>query len=366
MYSQIIIIPAYEPDQRLIRYVDQLLYAGFEKLIIVDDGSSTECQEIFRQIQVKNMEGGKVTLLHHPKNRGKGAALKTGILHGQRIYGKGKAYITVDSDGQHLVKDVIAVAKEMQAAPDALVLGCRDFSGRDVPWRSRFGNRITSKFFYLMNGKKVPDTQTGLRGIPDNLVDLALSEEGTRYEYEMDFLSDAVDQARLVFVPIQTVYEDGNQCSHFHPIRDSIRIYGRFLRFLVASLSGSATDLLLFALILASIGSGNAEIIEATVLARICSGIVNFEMNRHISFRSRGEAKSEMLRYGVLFVTQMAASAAAVTLLSQAIPSIVAKILIDVTLFFLSYMIQKKWVFGKQSKEKPYIFHKSLHREELI
>ena len=192
MYSQIIIIPAYEPDQRLIRYVDQLLHAGFEKLIIVDDGSSTECQEIFRQIQVKNMEGGKVTLLHHPKNRGKGAALKTGILHGQRIYGKGNTYITVDSDGQHLVKDVIAVAKEMQAAPDALVLGCRDFSGRDVPWRSRFGNRITSKFFYLMNGKKVPDTQTGLRGIPENLVDLALSEEGTRYEYEMDFLSDGV------------------------------------------------------------------------------------------------------------------------------------------------------------------------------
>jgi len=65
-------------------------------------------------------------------------------------------------------------------------------------------------------------------------LELALSEEGSRYEYEMNYLMDAVHFAPVKYVPIETVYEDDNRASHFRPVVDSCRIYSRFLRFLEA------------------------------------------------------------------------------------------------------------------------------------
>ena len=84
---------------------------------------------------------------------------------------------------------------------------------------------ITSTLFKFGTGIACSDTQTGLRGIPPRLVPLALSTEGDRYEYEMNFLVEAVKTAPLVMIPIETVYENGNAGSHFRPVRDSLLIY---------------------------------------------------------------------------------------------------------------------------------------------
>ena len=109
--------------------------------------------------------------------------------------------------------------------PDHLVLGVRDFDREDVPPRSSMGNRITSAFFKLCTGVACSDTQTGLRGIPSSLIPLALSTKGDRYDYEMNFLMAAVKKVPLVMIPIETVYMNGNEQSHFHPVRDSFLIY---------------------------------------------------------------------------------------------------------------------------------------------
>ena len=99
------------------------------------------------------------------------------------------------------------------------------FDKEDVPPRSSMGNRITSAFFKLCTGVACSDTQTGLRGIPSSLIPLALSTKGDRYDYEMNFLMAAVKKVPLVMIPIETVYMNGNEQSHFHPVRDSFLIY---------------------------------------------------------------------------------------------------------------------------------------------
>lgn len=165
----------------------------------------------------------------------------------------------------------------------------------------------------------------------------------------MNFLSDASCVAKLVEVPIETVYENDNSDSHFRPIRDSLRVYGRPLRFALASLTGACVDYLLFILLTLALSLPQSEEIWfATVIARIFSGAVNFFMNKHFSFKSRQPAGNEAVRYFLLFVVQMCASAAFVSLLSLIMPKVVAKIVIDSILFVFSYAIQKKWVFRKE------------------
>ncbi len=359
MRSEIgIIIPALEPEYRLLDFVIDLQAEQFSRIVIVDDGSGIQYQNIFEQAEVL---GCKV--VHHPKNLGKGAALRTGIRTVEAEFGIGTGIITADADGQHSPEDIARMAIEMEHHPDALILGSRNFDGEDVPARSKIGNKITSKFFGLITGKPCTDTQTGLRGIPANLVDLALSEDGDRYEYEMNFLMDAADRVELVELPIRTIYEDGNAVSHFRPVRDSVRIYARVLRFLASSLAGFAVDYSLFALLLVvlpwlgmQLGLGQAaagivaglelKILLATAIARTVSGIVNFTLNKKFAFKSKGDTAKEFFRYGILFVFQMAASACFTSVIAMVLPAMMAKILVDLALFFANFVVQRRWVFA--------------------
>lgn len=349
MRKEVILIPTLNPEEKLIDLVNALFTKGFDRIIVIDDGSNNDIAEpIFTWITQLNF-----IVEHHGHNMGKGAAIKTGILSGMRHFGEGVNFITVDGDGQHRPEDVVKVADAMEKCPGKLILGTREFKGKNVPWRSRWGNRITSFCFRMVNGVSCPDTQTGLRGIPSNLVELALSESGNRYEYEMNFLSDAVEQVKLQFVPIETVYEDDNRGSHFRPLQDSLLIYGRPLRFLASSLCGAFTDFVLFYLIMRLVTFSHVEaVLAATVFSRIVSGIVNFQLNRHISFESQEPAANEAVRYGMLFVVQMLLSGSLVAIVSLVLPTMLTKVIVDIGLFFFSYVVQKKWVFRKGGRNE--------------
>lgn len=369
--NQVIIIPALNPDEKMLRLVRDLRAYGFERIITVDDGSEAAYRQLFEAAHTLGC-----VVIRHEQNRGKGAALRTAMRTSQQLYGE-VSFITVDADGQHLPEDILRVAEAMELHPASLVLGTRDFSGDHVPKKSLLGNRITAKVFRLTTGIDCPDTQTGLRGIPSCLTDLACETTGNRYEYEMNFLMDASQRVPFVSVPITTVYEDGNKCSHFRPVRDSILVYKRPLRFVASSLTGAVCDVLLFALLLyfftgrwnVSAGQtlpgggivtqgaagvsglrqyvyGAHVILFATIAARIGSGIVNFLMNKYWSFESRASGRKELLRYGILFAAQMFASAGLAMLLSLIIPSVAGKMIADTSLFFISYVIQQRWVFS--------------------
>ena len=107
MQQAIIIIPAYQPNDSLLRLVRNLRAVGF-RVIAVDDGSGPDYAHLFSEAE---QEG--CVIARHPKNMGKGAALKTGVREAIRRYGPGNAYITADADGQHLPEDILKIAVEM-------------------------------------------------------------------------------------------------------------------------------------------------------------------------------------------------------------------------------------------------------------
>lgn len=340
-----ILIPSLDPDDALVALVSALQQRGADRIVVIDDGSTSQAQ--FDRCAARGC-----VVVHHPRNLGKGAAIRTGLRAARQHFPDLAGVVTADGDGQHAVEDIVRVAQEVLHCPDSITLGTRDFSAPGIPARSRFGNRFTSLFFRLSAGVACPDTQTGLRGIPASLFDFALSIPGSRYEYEMNVLFTAAQQCiPLHFIPIQTIYEDGNRSSHFRPIRDSARIYAMPLRFTAASLSSFVIDILLFALFsrLFAVRTARA-IFLATAAARVCSGVVNFTLNRSWSFGNKEDDwKAQGIRYLILFVCQMCASSGLVYLLAfLPLPLTFIKVVVDTGLFCVSYFIQRNWVFRKK------------------
>ena len=217
-----IVIPSLSPGKELTDYTKELIKYNFNKIIIINDGSSFEYDHIFNSLK----ELKEVTVLKHDVNKGKGAALKTAFNY-IKTNGKDiKGILTVDSDGQHLPEDCVRIAEEMLKGERGLYLGCRDFNDSNVPWKSRTGNRMTSFFFKLLYKQVLNDTQTGLRGFLVDDLDLMINTEGERYEYEMEQLIKAcLNNLKLICIPIQTVYFNNNESSHLRPLQDGLKIY---------------------------------------------------------------------------------------------------------------------------------------------
>ncbi len=291
----------------------------------------------------------------HAENMGKGRALKTAFACILENFPEVPGAVTADSDGQHTPESIIRVMNRMKQAPDALVLGVRQFEGDGIPWKSRFGNSLTEKVFAYTAGVHVSDTQTGLRGIPRSFMKKLLDVKGDRFEFETRMLLEAAGTVPIVEVSIETIYDsEENHQTHFKPIRDSLRIYrifaGRFLRFLFSSLSSSVLDLILFSLFCMVFKKNHPELYVgiATVAARIFSAAYNYAINYRLVFRSRENVALSGLKYLVLAILQMFCSAALVTMLVMllpALPEVLPKIVVDTVLFFISYKIQQKLVF---------------------
>ena len=234
----------------LIEYINKLISEGFDKLIIVNDGSAAECEPVFDQ--VKSIP--QCTLLVHPENRGKGRALKTAFRYflENTEYESYYGVVTADADGQHSPKDTRAVADAIAAGgrKNNFVLGCRDFDSENVPFKSKKGNKITRAVMHLLFSKRITDTQTGLRGLNRKFIRECLKLGGERFEYEINMLIVGMRTQNIVEVPIETIYFNQNRASSFKAVKDSVRIYSvilaSFFKFLFSSLSSAIIDILLF------------------------------------------------------------------------------------------------------------------------
>jgi glycosyltransferase involved in cell wall biosynthesis len=346
-----IIIPAYNPDEELTRLVDDIISAQFSRVIIVNDGSNEECTGIFREL-----EGiSQCVVLHHNVNQGKGKALKTAFSYFNKHYADSTGLITIDADGQHTVKDMKKVADQLKERPASLILGSRNFSEENIPFRSRFGNNLTRKVVKFTCGIDVTDTQTGLRGIPAVVVADFLEVEGDRYEFEMNMLLECKkENIKIEEVKIETIYIEENKSSHFNPIKDSIKIYSVFLKFIASSMASFVVDIVLFALFSFMLKEvmPDSFIIASTVLARILSSVINFIMNRNMVFKSNSSIS--IVKYYALSIAQMGVSALGVHYLYSFFNSgeVGIKIIVDSLLFLISFIIQREWVFKDDYKRR--------------
>ena len=238
-----IIIPAYEPDERLIGLLEDIQKADVSPVIIVDDGSGEKYKELFLKAkQIIEPMGGSV--LTHEENKGKGRALKTAFSYVLENYQSAVGVVTADSDGQHTIECILNVSRALVEHPKELILGVRNFDEEGIPWKSEFGNKLTMTVLRYVSGLKVSDTQTGLRGIPKDFLNDLLEVKGERFEYEMRMLLETVDKIPIHEVKIKTIYDSvENHQTHFNPIVDSIKIYKvlgyKFLMYIFASLSSS-------------------------------------------------------------------------------------------------------------------------------
>ena len=337
-----VLIPVWQPDQRLTNLVSELLPFGFGAIIIVNDGSDSSYDEVFENL------GGHAHVIRHAANLGKGRALKTGLDYFQRRFPEYAGIVTADADGQHRPADIVNTAEQLRGDQSRMVLGSRRFK-HGVPLRSRMGNLVTSQIFAMLTGRSLADTQSGLRGIPTMLVPALLALEGERYEYEMNVLTHVASSSGILEVPIEAVYLDGNRSSHFRPITDSMRIYFVLLRFFASSLIAAGIDFVVFATIFAA----TSNLLFSIVAGRV-SSLVNFALNRRFVFHSSVEITRALLKYyglvvGVGLVAYFSIKFMAGTL---GLNVLLAKILAETALWFASFSIQRRFVFASRQPNR--------------
>ncbi|MEH1098340.1 glycosyltransferase family 2 protein [Micromonospora sp. CPCC 205561] len=219
MTDAVVLLPVYQPDERLVELVAELRTAApHTAVVVVDDGSGPNSARLLRRVgdlgcAVRRMD----------RHRGKGSALKEGCRYVLRAH-PGKDVVCADADGQHRAADILRLAERVRDTR-AIVLGVRRFDG-DVPLRSRIGNAVTRTLFKVTTGVTASDTQTGLRAYPHELVRWLLTIPGERFDYEMAVLVAAArHRCPIEQVTVPTRYLDGNASSHFGVLVDSVRTY---------------------------------------------------------------------------------------------------------------------------------------------
>ena len=347
MTQRIALIPAYEPDGKLLSLLAQAKEAGFSP-VVVNDGSGMAYESIFKQAARFG------TVLSYTQNHGKGYALKLGLSYIQENEALPRTVVTLDADGQHTVEDARRVCAAAEKAPDALVWGSRRFDRKTVPLRSRLGNRITLGVYRLATGRKLQDTQTGLRGIPRTFMKELLDVPGERFEFETQMLLESAGNYPIIEVPIRTIYDSKeNHQTHFNTLTDSVKIYRilgkKFMKYVFSSFSSCVLDLVLFTIFCSMFkGRTGNYIAVSTVLARVISATCNYALNYKVVFESRKKVHTSGVRYLILALIQMGLSALLVTGgcgLLPTVPEVAVKVVVDGVLFFISYAVQQRYVF---------------------
>jgi glycosyltransferase involved in cell wall biosynthesis len=334
-----VLVPAYNPTQRLVELVHGLAAADFPAIIVINDGSSGACDPIFAEVG----RIARTTVLRHSINLGKGAALKTGLNHAWCNLPDHVGVVTVDADGQHLVEDALKVARALTEHPASLVVGARGFD-RDVPLRSRVGNSLTKLLFQLLVGQRLTDTQSGLRGIPMALVPSLLKITSNGYEFELGMLLACKFTGRAIIEqPIATVYIEKNASSHFNPLVDSMKIYFVLFRYTLTSLLSAVIDNVVFAVVYLL----SSNILASQALARSVSMIFNYAAVRKVVYYSDARAMKTLPKYLLLVFVSGVVSyllIRGITLLTP-LSVIPAKLIAESTVFLANFAIQRDFIF---------------------
>ena len=219
-----VVIPAYQAAATIAEVVSRTSRAvPGATVYVVDDGSTDDTSGAGR--------GRGATVLVHPRNRGKGAALATGIA--AALAGGADVIITLDADGQHPPEEIPGLAAPVLAGEADLALGARARTGA-MPWGRRCTNWLSAALASRIGGVVLPDAQSGFRALSRRAAQAVRpGEQG--YDFETAFLLAALAQGlRVRFVPVSTVYE--GRPSHFRHWADTwrqARVFTRYARAII-------------------------------------------------------------------------------------------------------------------------------------
>ena len=357
----VLVIPTLNPEPKFKDLAVEMAQY-FSDIIIVDDGSKDENKPVFAAI--KEALGDKCHLLVHEVNQGKGIGIKTAIAYYQNsgLVNEYLGIITADSDGQHEYADVVKLDEKLGEKHErAMHIGHRDLNSEIMPPRSKIGNKTTAFLFNLLYGVKLKDTQTGLRAFSNDILDWLLNMKGARFEYEMNMLILSKDADVVIYeTPITTKYEE-NHKSTYNTFRDSFRVakvlFGGLGKFIFAALLASATDLggfaLLYYLLMPYIAPTMllaTSLLISQVASRALSSVVNFLVNRFITFGGKKISRKSIWKYYLLWTAQLGASYGIVLGFTVLLGGgeFWIKLITDLVLSLLSYQIQMRWVFKKK------------------
>lgn len=332
----VILIPSYEPDDKLIKLVDEI---NFKKLdiVIVDDGSGIEYKNIFDSCKKK------AHIISYKKNKGKGYALKTGIKYIKNTYKENYVIVTMDCDGQHRINDAIKLYKYVSNSGNTLFLGKR-IRGKNTPLRSKLGNIITMLVYKIITHQLIYDTQTGLRAFSDELTDYMLKIEGKRFEYEMNVLLNLKRKGiNVKEIEISTIYLENNKGTHFKTIRDSYLIYKDIFKFSCSSIMSFLIDFILYSTLFTLF----KNISISNILARTISATINYNLNRKIVFKNEDNIYKSFTKYVLLCILILFLNTIILNILVKIviINAFIAKIITELLLFIFSYFVQKNFIF---------------------
>jgi glycosyltransferase involved in cell wall biosynthesis len=223
------VIPVYNHARNIEHVVCAALEAG-APVVVVDDGSSDETKDIVARLS-------QAVVVRHSENRGKGAAILTGLLTAGAAPVQARFAVTVDGDGQHDPDDARRLLAELWAEDvreprSCLVLGNR--AGMDathVPWTSRAGRKFSGFWVWASGGPMLEDSQSGFRVYPIAET-LALPTRARRFEFEVEVLVQARRAGiEIREIPVTVAYDPpGGRVSHFRPWRDFGRNSATFTR----------------------------------------------------------------------------------------------------------------------------------------
>jgi glycosyltransferase involved in cell wall biosynthesis len=340
-----VLIPAFNPDHRLEELVSALVNEGVNRVVVVDDGSKPGCEAVFNRLEKID----HCHVLRHAVNCGKGRALKTGLNYCYLRFPHSPGVVTADADGQHQPGDILQVRGALAENPGKLTMGVRKM-GKKIPFRSLFGNVLTRFVFSFAVGKKISDTQSGLRGIPRNLMPALITLNGERYEYEINMLIQTKRKnTDIVEKEIQTIYIDNNSSSHFNPLIDSMKIYFQLLRFAFSSILASLCDFIVFT----AAYQLTSHIMISLLIGRFLVGsLLNYIINRRLVFHSKVNVLTSLLKYYLALVIMSFLSYLLIEMVVAQLnlKVIAAKIVVETLLFAFSFLIQREFVFGAKEE----------------
>ena len=344
MKNRIALIPSYEPDEVLLKVVNELLENNFN-VVVVNDGSNSSFNKIFDQLS------DKVHYLSYETNQGKGYALKHGFSYIKEHFDENSIIVTLDSDGQHKVSDAMKICSVCDEV-GGVVLGSRYFD-KGTPRKSRFGNFMARTSFLISTRHKIYDTQTGLRAFDYSLLDQLIAIKGNRYEYEMNVLLYAVRHDIPVKEErIETIYIDNNAGTHYNSFKDTWRIFKEVIKFSISSVIGFLVDYTAFTLLTLIPCEWAHWTLACNVIARVISASVNFTINYKLVFKSKEKLWVAILKYALLAIFILGCNTALLWLLVEqaGMNKYLAKVLVEITMFITSWLVQRLFVFRKKKQ----------------